>query len=43
MNDIPRAERLIVALDVPAPAEARALVEMASATVNSGTSESSVV
>jgi orotidine-5'-phosphate decarboxylase len=27
MNDIPRAERLIVALDVPSPAEARALVE----------------
>jgi len=27
MNEIPRAERLIVALDVPAPAEARALVE----------------
>jgi orotidine-5'-phosphate decarboxylase len=27
MNEIPRAERLIVALDVPTPAEARALVE----------------
>jgi orotidine-5'-phosphate decarboxylase len=27
MNGIPRAERLIVALDVPTPAEARALVE----------------
>jgi orotidine-5'-phosphate decarboxylase len=27
MNSIPRAERLIVALDVPTPAEARALVE----------------
>jgi orotidine-5'-phosphate decarboxylase len=27
MSGIPRAERLIVALDVPAPAEARALVE----------------